>query len=456
MQKRREGDRPALFQLPMLPVSFKIEGMDWVLPHRWLERRLLTTGGRRVTFFTIAHSLYSLLAGGFEIALILRLTGSFERIVVFNLLFYVLLYLSFLGGTFLIRSGKASRGFRLDLLSQVCGCAYMMVCFNRLAHPAVLAGFFLFRGISEGLFWSTRHSALLYCVADRERDHWSLVLQTITIVLGVILPVLSGFAISYLVLPAPSGSTNLLPAGYFPVYALTGILALGSLVCSPYLTIPSQSVHLRRMASLSRVPASRTWVAYLALGAFVSFSVTISVGIMNFYVLKTEFNMGLFSSWIALASAAFFFGIRRLLRTFNLTRVKLVLAGSSGEFLSRLVYFFFPTVTGLVGKSLLDSFILPLRGLFGENIIRRRIELLTASRGLSLAEGILFQETVLFMARVFCCLVLIAVLDALSFDAVTVARAFLLVFLAYSIFDFNFIRMIDRGNRKLTKESPEI
>ena len=424
---------------------------------RWMERKFLASGGRRVLFFTIAHNLYSLLAGGFEIALILRLTGSFERIVVFNLLYFVLLYIAFLGGTLLIRSGKASRGFRLDLVAQVLGCIYMMVNFHELANPLVLAGFFVFRGTSEGLFWSTRHSALLSCVTDEERDHWSLALQTLTIILGIVLPVLSGFAISYLVLPAPgSGAMTILPAGYFPVYALTGFLALAALIFSPRLSIPPQSVRFRQVSALSRVPGNRAWMGYLALGAFVSVSVSSSVGILNFYVLKTEFNMGLFASWIALASAVFFFGVRRVLQKFVLTRVKLVFVGSSGEFLSRLVYFFFPTVPGLIGKSLLDSFILPLRSLFGENVIRRRIELLTSSRGLSLAEGILFQETVLLISRVFCCLVLIVVLDSLAFDPVVVARAFLLVFLGYSFVDFTFIRMIDRGNRKLVNNPPEI
>ncbi len=431
--------------------------MPSLLPQVFLERRVLTTGARRVTYFTIAHNLYSFLAGGFEIALILRLTGSFERIVGFNLLFYGLLYVAFVAGTFLIQSGKASRGFRLDLLAQVFGCAYMMVNFGSLSNPLVLAGFFLFKGVSEGLFWSTRHSALLSCVTDAERDHWSLVLQTVTIVLGVILPLLSGFVISYLILPAPtSGGSRLLPGGYFPVYALTGFLALGALVCSPRLTIAPQTVHLKKVARLRRVGGNRAWMGYLACGAFVSFSVNTSVGILNFSVLKTEFNMGLFSSWIALASAAFFFGVRQLLRRVALTRVKLVFVGSSGEFFSRLVYFFFPTVPGLIGKSLLDSFILPLRSLFGENVIRRRIELLTARQGLSLAEGILFQETVLLVARVVCCLALMVILDTLALDPVTVARAFLLVFLGYSFVDFTFIRMIERGNRKLAKESLEI
>jgi hypothetical protein len=313
----------------------------------------------------------------------------------------------------------------------------------------VLAGFFVFKGTSEGLFWSTRHSALIHCIPDGRRDHWSLVLQTLTIVMGMVLPVLSGFAISYWVLPG-AGVPSALPAGYFPVYALTALLALGALVVSPRLDIPAQKVSLPRVASLARAPGKGAWLAYLGFGAFVSITINLSIGILNFSVLKTEFHMGLFSSWIALASAVFFLGVRRLTSRFPLTRVKMVLVGSSGEFLSRLVYSLFPTVPGLVGKSLVDSFIVPLRSLFGENILRRRVELLSQGRGLSIAEGILFQETNIFVARALSCGILIVVLDVLTLDPVTVARTFLWGLMAYSFVDFALIRWIDRGNRKLT------
>ena len=428
---------------PLMPVP---------LPHRWFERRLLTSGGRKIAYYTIAHSLYSLLAGGFEIALILRLTGSFERIVFFNLLYFILLYVAFVAGTLLLRSGKAGRGFRLDLLVQVLMCGYMMLNFGSLGNSLVLAGFFLLKGTSEGLFWSTRHSALIHSIHNDRRDKWSLGLQTITIILGVILPVLSGFAISELTWPVPLQVGNHpLPVGYFPVYALTGFLALGALVFSPSMTIPPQTVHLRPMASLRRSPFVGSWVGYQSCGAVVSISVTIAVGILNFSVLKTELNMGLFSSGIAVASAFFFFGIRRLIRRFNLTRLKMVAVGSSGEFLSRLIFTVFPTVPGLVGKSLLDSFILPLRTLFGENIVRRRVELLTTGRGLSVAEGVLFQETILFVARLAGCLGLILVLDTWKFEPATVARWVLVLFLGYSFIDFTFLRVIEKGNRKLEK-----
>lgn len=422
--------------------------MHSVLPHRWLERRLLVSGGRRVAYYTIAHNLYSLLAGGFEIALILRLTGSFERIVFFNLLFYILLYLAFVGGTLLIRSGRASRGFRIDLAVQAVGCGYVMLNFAHLGDSLILAGFFVFKGVSEGLFWSTRHSALIHSVADDRRDRWSLGLQTVTIVMGIVLPVLSGFAISYLVFPVPTApGVQELPAGYFPVYALTGILALAALILSPKLAITPQIVHLHRVAALRRAPGKRPWLGYLFGGAFASICVSLSVGILNFHVLKTEFQLGLFASWIAAASALFFFGVRTLVQRFSLTRVKMVFLGISGEFFSRLTFTLFPSVGGLVAKSLLDSFIVPLRSLFGENILRRRIELLSAGQGLSVAEGILFQETVLLIARVFCCLVLIMVLNVWNFDPVAVARTLLAVFMLYPFVDFLFLRTLDRGNR---------
>ena len=419
---------------------------------RWFERKLLTSGGRRIAYYTIAHSLYSLLAGGFEIALILRLTGSFERVVFFNLLYFVLLYVAFALGTVSMRSGRASRLFRCDLFIQLLGSLYVMVCFAHLGNSLVLAGFFLFKGTAEGLFWSSRHSALIHCVSDDRRDHWVLALQTVSIVMGVVLPVLSGFAISYLVLPVPLPSgTSPLPPGYYPVYALTATLLLVALLASPTLTIPRQRVLFRSMVRLGRAPQKRVWLGYLAASTVAAFTLTTALGILNFFVLKTEFNMGLFSSWIALASAVFFFGVRRLVRRFPVPRIQMVLVGASGDFFSRLVYAIFLTVPGLIGKSLLDSFIVPLKGLFSDNILRRRVELLAASQGVSVAEGLLFQETVYFLARMAGCLVLIVVLGALPFGPVPVARAVLLLLLLYPFVDFAFIRALDRGNRRLDR-----
>lgn len=422
---------------------------------RWIERRFLATGGRKVAYYTVAHSLYTTLAGGFEIALILRLTGSFERIVGFNLVYFVLLYAAFALGTFSMRSGRASRLFRWDLSIQFAGLTYLLLCFSLLGNPWVLAGFFVFKGVAEGLFWSSRHSALIHSVSDDRRDHWALALQTVTIVMGVILPVLSGFAISYLDLPLLNPGPSALPSGYYPVYALAAFLVLGSLLGSPNLTIPRQEVRVRGLLALRRAPQKRVWLGYVSASTVAAFLLTTVLGILNFSVLKTEFNMGLFSAWIALASAAFFFGVRRLVKHFPVPRVTMVLVGSAGDVASRLVYWAFLTMPGLIGKSLLDSFIVPLKGLFGDNIVRRRIELLATRQGVSVAEGLLFQETVYFLARLVGCAVLIVLLGWLPFGPVPVARGFLVVLLLYPLVDFAFIRALDRGNRRLATPGDE-
>lgn len=426
----------------------------WTRFRHLLDARLFTTDGRKVAFYTLAHSLYTLLAGGFEIALILRLTGLIERVVFLNFFVYILLYLAFAGGTLLLRSGKVSRSFRLDLATQAAACLYMLVNFDNLSNSLILAGFFVFKGISEGFFWSTRHSALLHSVGDAQRDGWALKLQTATIVLGIVLPIISGFVISYLVLPAtPAAGTAPLPSGYYPVYALTGCLALLALLVSPRLRIPAQTVSFRKTMALRKVKHSRDWIAYSACGTVSSVTVLMAVGILNFHVLKTEFNMGLFASWIALASAVFFWLVNLARRRLSLPRLGMVLAGDLGDIASKTLYAFCLNLPTLIGKSLLDSFIVPLRGVFGENILRRRAELMAHHNGLSIAEAILFQETVLLVARAITCVGLMVILNLVNASPVPTARLLLFIFMGYGIIDFLFIRRINRGNQTLTEKA---
>ena len=161
--------------------------------------------------------------------------------------------------------------------------------------------------------------------------------------------------------------------------------------------------------------------------------------------------MGLFASWIALASAGFFFVIHRLRRHFQLPRIGMVALGDMGDICSRTVYWLFFSLTGLIAKSLLDSFIVPLRAVFGENILRRRVELIASQHRLSIAEAILFQESVILAGRVFTCSSLIIIFTLIKADPVPTARILLMVFLAYGLIDFFFVRRIMRGNQVLAQ-----
>ena len=129
---------------------------------------------RTLIFYTLGHAANAALVGAFEIAFLLRLFRSLASVLFLQLAMYLSLMLFFTLGLLTLRRGRAHIGFRLDLLFQALLAAWGIVFFTRLGSVAILAGYFLLRGASEGIFWATRHCALLVSVPDAERDGFFL------------------------------------------------------------------------------------------------------------------------------------------------------------------------------------------------------------------------------------------------------------------------------------------
>lgn len=410
-----------------------------------LQARLFNSPGKSLGFYILAHSLYTMLVGSFEVAIILRLTGRPDQIIFFNFFMYILLYGFFILGSFLLRSGRSSRGLRLDLLIQASSGLWAVLNFGRLDQTWVLATLFIFKGMSEGMYWSTRHSTILSSIPDKSRDGWFLKLQTITILLNVLVPISAGAIISFVALPPPVGQ-ELLPPGYYPVFLVSSILAFVAFLVSPTIKIKEQTLTLKRVRGLQKDKGLGTWRLLLSNMAITGIAVPMALGILNFEVLKTEFNMGLFAAWIASGSALFFFFIRWLTRKHPVERSTMVLIGATGESTSRMLYFFFFNLTGLVAKSFVDSFIAPLKSIFGENIMRARIERVSRYHGLTHTEVVLYQESVLFVMRMVACLVLMGLLAFAGTSRIDISRGILLAFMFAGLLDFFLLRKVHRGN----------
>lgn len=386
-----------------------------------------------------------MLVGSFEVAIILRLTGSPDKIIFFNFFMYILLYGFFILGSYLLRSGKVSRGLRLDLLIQAASGIWAVLNFGRLDQIWVLASLFIFKGMSEGIYWSTRHSTVLNSIPDKSRDAWFLKLQTITIILNVVVPVVAGAIISFVALAPPEGQI-LLPSGYYPIFLVSSILALLAFIMSPTIRIKTQTLSMKRVISLQSDKGLGTWRAVLSSMGITGIAVPMALGILNFEVLKTEFNMGLFAAWIATGSAVFFFFIRWLNTKRPVERSTMVLLGASGETTSRILYYFFYNMTGLIAKSFVDSFVAPLKSIFGENIMRARIERVSKYHGLTHAEVVLYQESVLFVMRMVACLALMVILSFAGSSKIDISRGILLAFMFVGFLDFALLRRVHRGN----------
>jgi MFS family permease len=269
----------------------------------------------------------------------------------------------------LVREGRASFVYRLAFGLWAALSLGAAAFFPLMRGILALVCYFFVRGLAEGLYWAARHRAFLWSVRDSGRDRFALRLQSLVVSLSVVLPLLGGFAITYLgpSIGAASGSGGL-PSGYVPVFLFTGLVMLAALACSPSLEIGRSPVSFRAAFRIFRLEEARSWRAYIAFIGFAGGLVTIAAGVQTFGVLKTEFNIGALNAGIAALSGLFFFVLGKYLAGRRGVRTTGVLVGAVADFTSRAVYALAPTTGGLALKSVLDALAVPLKSLLGENV----------------------------------------------------------------------------------------
>jgi hypothetical protein len=394
-----------------------------------------------------------------------------------------------------LRSGRASTLFRFAAVLWTALAFSVAAFFPLIRGLGVLVLYFTVRGLADGFFWAARHRSFLWTVHNSGRDQFALKLQAITVSLSIVLPILGGFAITYVDRSLNlSGDANLasgiLPAGYRPVFFIAGCVTLVGLLLSPRLRIGESPLSLRSIASLLKRREARAWCAYICLGGSVGAMLAVAAGIQTFGLLKTEFRVGALTASIALVSSVTFFVLGKLAARLSQMRLGGVLIGSLADFSSRCIYALAPTTVGLVVKSLLDALLVPLKNLLGENVIFELIERLGGGKNdvktstndsangvspleadqravsppavASSAELYVFREFFIEFARIAGCMVAGAVFLAISATGVEQApqisaRVLIGLSAPMTIVEYLFIRSFARDNargRQATANAP--
>lgn len=368
-----------------------------------------TSPSRSLAYYVLAQIAYSGLAGAFEMPMALRLAGKLELVAAVYAFYYTTLLLGFTLGSTALAGGKASSIFRLQLSLQAGLCLLAAALFHRLTGMLPLVLYFSVRGTAEGLFWSARHRSMIRVVKDAGRDDFALRVQSIAVAVGIAAPLLSGAAVSYLGSLARAGNPSL-PGGYASVFLATGLVLLLVLLFSPRLEIGRVPLSLDRIVAVGRLAEGRDWRTYISVIAFAGVAASVSSGILTFGILKTEFGVGAINAAMALMSGVWFSGLRRWLaaRPSARTRNRLLgaLLGCSSDAVSRLGYALAPVPGVLAAKAALDSFAVPLRNLFGENLLRAELERISAATEASIAELYLYQEARIWVARMAVCAII--------------------------------------------------
>lgn len=356
-----------------------------------MEHRFFRNDSFRIAYYLIAYTLYTAIAGSFDVAFTLRMTGSFVALTRLYLFYYSCLAASFVCATFLVSSGKFSRGFRFNLFFQFCIGMLMYLFMPNKEHSLMLVPYFALKGVSEGFFWSTRHASITCLTKNEGRDRFLLSLQVGTVFVSVVMPLIAGIFMHF----------NSVKAGFSGVYLGAALAALLSLLLGPVIvsTAPPRP-ELRRFKTFLFSRENKPWRRYIFFSAINGSLALVCAGVLNVSVLKTEFNIGIFTSGAALLSAVFLITVRKRLKGKNTRRIVWVVRGATGDFVGRLVYTIFLSIPSLIIKAFCDSFLSPLRSIFSENIIRKRSDLMAISEGYTVLEPFLFQEIFILFARI--------------------------------------------------------
>lgn len=399
-----------------------------------------------IIYYALSHSLHAALIGAFEMAFMLRLFGSLLPVLKLYAVLYCSLYVCFGLGMLAMRRGRAAAGFRLDLAAQIGTALFTFALFPRLASVGILSVYFVFRGMSEGFYWSARHCSVLDGIADSERDSFFLRLHALQVGLQVVLPLLGGILLSLpAIFPSIQKPGSALPPGYAYLYLAAGIASSLALLFSPPLQIVPQTFRAKAILTAAKARSTHVWIGYQGYTALHGLAATLCAAILNVGILKTEFKLGAFASAAALAAALAYWLLGRNLRGKIASRMAFTLAGSLSDWLSRILYALFYSYPVLIAKTILDAFMSPLKTIFGENIVRRKIESERSNLGLSSAEGYFFQESVIFLGRMT--LLALAILASTGQDRPPIELArFALPFFAFAVLgDYAFIRVIQRS-----------
>jgi hypothetical protein len=402
-----------------------------------LFNKFFRSDSSRIAYYIITYALYTAIAGSFDVAFTLRVTGSFTSLCVLYLFYYICITVAFVISTFFISTGRFSRGFRFNLVTQAAIGFLMFFLLPTKEHPFILIPYFMLKGVSEGLYWSTRHAALSCLTENEHRDRFLLSMQVGSVLVSVSMPVLAGIFMHF----------NSVKAGYSGIYIAAAIAALISMIAGPRIVSNAPArPDFRKFPTFLKERKTRSWRTYIFFSTINGSLALFCAGVINVGVLKTEFNLGLFTSGAALLSAVFILVVRKKIYGRNFRRITFVFSGAMGDLAGRLVYTVFLSVPALIFKAFCDSFLSPLRSIFAENIIRRKADLLAEGGGYTALEPYLFQEIYILFARVLAFSACTVIFLAFPVGPTDAARIILFVLSFAPLIDTVLVNRIEKEN----------
>jgi MFS family permease len=391
----------------------------------------------------VAYYVFAILVLTFDIPFVYRVTGMLESIVFSHFTYFFCVICGYVLFYSLKLKVKVSTLFRLSILSLIVLSAYVMFFYSQMTSLVMLLPMFIIRGIGVSFFALGYHASFLDGLKDKQRDKFYLRFLSIYTLLPVFLPVLGGYIIDNISFPfAP---TNVfLPNGYFPLFLVGAIIGLLLLVFSPevdlYEDFRSGIKEPLKFFFTKELRAVRNFQIY---DSYATATRNTVYGLLGFLILTNEFNLGAFSSVIAVFGSIYFLFIHKLRKKYHIHRIGFYKIGAFSDVLSQIFLLFNPAFVGLIVRSLVTTLISPLKRVFGDNIVRRNYDFYSEELGVSKPNFILFQEVSYFIGRALSFLTIMGFLTFVTNDIQMIFKVFIIFFVFLDSFEYFFLKKIN-------------
>lgn len=369
----------------------KLAFFDHVHSHITLPHVVKNRSGE-LAYFVVLHSVFWALIGTFEVALIYKLTGSFAIYFITDYIHKLVIFLTFLIIPHFAPKVNMFYIFKLSTLYQIFLCGFLMYFYPHLANLWILAIYAVFKGIWGGLFWFGNHMTTLLVVKDNDRDGYGLSLQAAQILIPVFVPLFGAFIISEFPNVLMTSSTNI-SSGYFGLFFAGLVLSILTLAFAPHFHVVKEfRFSYLKVFKLIKSPRVQLLRTAMTLDCLQSELLIASALILSYIILGSEVNLALYISSIHIIAAVYYVYLKKFKAQKNIDRQRLFQFGVSGDIASRLLFVFNNNIYGLLVKASVDTFLVPLKNIFGGNSIKHHLERTSRQFKISREELIVFQE----------------------------------------------------------------
>jgi len=394
----------------------------------------ISNNAYKTLFLHLLFIVSTLLTTSFIHVLLWRLKSDFGFIAYFDLMYGLLMLVGYIFSGFLLATLKSKNVFRLSFFILILTYGLILYLREDLINHLIILG--ILQGIGSGIYWGTYNLLQIRLTNDENREHFFGTLAGLFMILATVLPALAGFLITYL----PT-QVNMEFAGYYMLYALSISVLL---IMAGYVELlPVYSLRYFRFSQVLNIANSRRFKYFSLYELLTGFSETATkllLIVFTYQILKSEFNMGLYSAVFGFISALYIYTLGKKIDIRK--RSFFIFIGAFLIFFGRAVFINYLNLNSLIIDRIFSTLGGPLFGFPAAAIILSTIESRSNFFIETESQYLAAREIALGFGRFFGALFFIMFLSLFGSQNLHMIKVWFFVVSAVPLLQWHFIRKV--------------